>query len=181
MRAEYVRGVANAQRVAREAILAVAEGVRPGDSEREVCARIERELSRAFTDGVNQADPYAEAFRVAARQLQDARQLALDVLQGRRRFCSTVGRVTLRPAFDGDAIGSGLCAMPSFLGRWQSRQRLPSSNGCLTLLGPRPRKPRGPREEVPPDRWCGLSSRAPSAAHRASGRQPGQDEDSGEA
>jgi Xaa-Pro aminopeptidase len=47
MRAEYVRGVANAQRVAREAILAVAEGVRPGDSEREVCARIERELSRA--------------------------------------------------------------------------------------------------------------------------------------
>jgi len=47
MRADYVRGIAHAQRVAREAILTVAEGVKPGDSEREVCARMEREFSRA--------------------------------------------------------------------------------------------------------------------------------------
>lgn len=47
MRAEYVRGIANAQRVAREAILTVALGVRPGDTEREVCARITRELELA--------------------------------------------------------------------------------------------------------------------------------------
>src|SRR3954447_4559376 len=47
MRAAYVKGIANAQRVAREAVLSVAEGVRPGDSERRVCARLEREFARA--------------------------------------------------------------------------------------------------------------------------------------
>jgi Xaa-Pro aminopeptidase len=47
LRAAYVKGIANAQRVARDAILAVAPSVKPGDSERAVCARIERELSRA--------------------------------------------------------------------------------------------------------------------------------------
>jgi hypothetical protein len=47
MRARYIAGIANAQRVAREAILSVAETVRPGDTEREVCARIARELARA--------------------------------------------------------------------------------------------------------------------------------------
>ncbi|HWZ87327.1 MAG TPA: M24 family metallopeptidase [Polyangiaceae bacterium] len=47
LRAAYVNGIANAQRVARDAILAVAPSVKPGDSERAVCARIERELSRA--------------------------------------------------------------------------------------------------------------------------------------
>lgn len=46
-RAAYVAGIANAQRVAREAILTVAETVRPGDSERAACARVERELARA--------------------------------------------------------------------------------------------------------------------------------------
>lgn len=44
-RAAYIAGIANAQRVAREAILAVASGVRPGDTERAVCERIERELA----------------------------------------------------------------------------------------------------------------------------------------
>jgi hypothetical protein len=46
-RAAYIAGIANAQRVAREAIMTVAAGVRPGDSERAVCARIERELELA--------------------------------------------------------------------------------------------------------------------------------------
>lgn len=47
VRAAYVRGVANAQRVAREAILAVAPSVKPGDTERDVCARLEAEFRRA--------------------------------------------------------------------------------------------------------------------------------------
>jgi hypothetical protein len=47
LRAAYVRGIANAQRVAREAILAVAASVKPGDTERAVCARLEREFARA--------------------------------------------------------------------------------------------------------------------------------------
>ena len=44
LRIAYVKGVAHAQRVAREAVLSVARGVKPGDSERQVCARMEREL-----------------------------------------------------------------------------------------------------------------------------------------
>ncbi|HYQ46386.1 MAG TPA: M24 family metallopeptidase [Polyangiaceae bacterium] len=47
MRTAYVKGVAHAQRVAREAVLCVAENVRPGDSERQVCARLEREFAKA--------------------------------------------------------------------------------------------------------------------------------------
>jgi Xaa-Pro aminopeptidase len=47
MRSEYIARIANAQRIAREAVLTVAQTVRPGDSEREVCARITRELARA--------------------------------------------------------------------------------------------------------------------------------------
>lgn len=47
LRASYVRGIANAQRVTREAVLAVAESVTPGDTERQVCARLEREFGRA--------------------------------------------------------------------------------------------------------------------------------------
>jgi len=46
-RAAYIAGIAGAQRVAREAILTVAAGVRPGETERAVCARIERELALA--------------------------------------------------------------------------------------------------------------------------------------
>ncbi len=47
LRAGYVKGVADAQRVAREAVLSVAEHVKPGDTERQVCARLEREFRRA--------------------------------------------------------------------------------------------------------------------------------------
>jgi len=47
LRSAYVRGIAEAQRVAREAILSVAESVKPGDSERSVAARLEREFRRA--------------------------------------------------------------------------------------------------------------------------------------
>lgn len=47
MRAAYIASVAKAQRVAREAILTVAAGVRPGDTERAVCARLEREFALA--------------------------------------------------------------------------------------------------------------------------------------
>jgi Xaa-Pro aminopeptidase len=47
VRVAYVKGIANAQRVAREAILVVAQGVKPGDTERGVCARLEREFERA--------------------------------------------------------------------------------------------------------------------------------------
>ena len=47
LRAAYVRGVGSAQRVAREAILAVAPTVKPGDTERAVCARLEEEFRRA--------------------------------------------------------------------------------------------------------------------------------------
>lgn len=47
MRTAYVKGIAHAQRVARAAVLHVAEGVRPGDSERQVCARLEREFAKA--------------------------------------------------------------------------------------------------------------------------------------
>ncbi|MEP7052349.1 MAG: M24 family metallopeptidase [Pseudomonadota bacterium] len=42
LRAAYVRGIAAAQRATREVILSVAETVKVGDSEREVCARLER-------------------------------------------------------------------------------------------------------------------------------------------
>ncbi len=47
LRAAYVKGVAQAQRVAREVVLTVAETVKPGDSERAVCARLEREFRAA--------------------------------------------------------------------------------------------------------------------------------------
>jgi Xaa-Pro aminopeptidase len=47
LRADYVKGIANAQRVAREAVLTVAQSVKPGDSERQVCARMEVEFERA--------------------------------------------------------------------------------------------------------------------------------------
>lgn len=47
LRAAYVKGIANAQRLAREVILAVSESVKPGDTERGVCARLEREFARA--------------------------------------------------------------------------------------------------------------------------------------
>jgi len=47
MRMAYIAGVARAQGVAREAILTVARTVRPGDSERDVVERIERELAKA--------------------------------------------------------------------------------------------------------------------------------------
>jgi len=47
MRAAYIAGIANAQRVARDAVLTVAETVRPGDTELAVCDRIARELARA--------------------------------------------------------------------------------------------------------------------------------------
>lgn len=47
MRSAYVKGIADAQRVAREAVLSVAEGVKPGESERQVCARLEREFAKA--------------------------------------------------------------------------------------------------------------------------------------
>ncbi|HEV8245167.1 MAG TPA: M24 family metallopeptidase [Polyangiaceae bacterium] len=46
-RAAYIAGIANAQRVARDAILEVAERVRPGDTERAVAARIEAKLAAA--------------------------------------------------------------------------------------------------------------------------------------
>jgi len=47
LRSAYVKGIGEAQRVAREAILSVVESVRPGDSERKVVARVEREFRRA--------------------------------------------------------------------------------------------------------------------------------------
>ena len=36
LRSAYVKGIAETQRVAREAILSVVEGVKPGDTERDV-------------------------------------------------------------------------------------------------------------------------------------------------
>jgi Xaa-Pro aminopeptidase len=42
-----VKGIADAQRLAREVILVVSETVKPGDTERGVCARLEREFARA--------------------------------------------------------------------------------------------------------------------------------------
>lgn len=42
LRVDYVRGIAAAQRATREVILSVAQTVKVGDSEREVCARLER-------------------------------------------------------------------------------------------------------------------------------------------
>jgi hypothetical protein len=47
LRATYVKGIANAQRVTREAVLSVAQTVKPGDTERQVCARLEREFRKA--------------------------------------------------------------------------------------------------------------------------------------
>jgi hypothetical protein len=47
MRTAYVKGIAHAQHVARAAVLRVAEGVKPGDSERKVCARLEHEFAKA--------------------------------------------------------------------------------------------------------------------------------------
>ena len=47
MRTAYVKGIADAQRVAREAVLYVAESVKPGESERQVWARLEREFAKA--------------------------------------------------------------------------------------------------------------------------------------
>jgi len=51
LRAAYVKGIANTQRVARKVILTVAEGVNPGDTERGVCARIDRELRTQYRLG----------------------------------------------------------------------------------------------------------------------------------
>ena len=47
LRKSYVKGVAEAQRVAREAVLSVAQTVKPGESERQVCGRLEREFRKA--------------------------------------------------------------------------------------------------------------------------------------
>ncbi len=47
LRAAYVKGVGAAQRTAREVILTVAETVKVGDSEREVCARLEHGFASA--------------------------------------------------------------------------------------------------------------------------------------
>jgi len=47
MRTAYVKGIARAQHVARAAVLRVAEGVKPGDTERQVCARLEQEFAKA--------------------------------------------------------------------------------------------------------------------------------------
>ncbi len=47
LRLACVKGIAAAQRLAREAVGSVALGVRPGDSERQVCARMEAELAKA--------------------------------------------------------------------------------------------------------------------------------------
>jgi Xaa-Pro aminopeptidase len=47
LRAAYVSGIAAAQRITREVILSVAETVKVGDSEREVCARLERGFDAA--------------------------------------------------------------------------------------------------------------------------------------
>ena len=47
LRAAYVTGIAAAQRIAREVILSVAQTVQVGDSEREVCARLERGFQTA--------------------------------------------------------------------------------------------------------------------------------------
>jgi hypothetical protein len=47
MRAATLTGIGHSQRVAREVVLSVANTVKPGDSERQVCARLEREFERA--------------------------------------------------------------------------------------------------------------------------------------
>ena len=47
LRVAYVQGIANAQRVAREAVLGVAETVKVGDTERAVCARLESAFRKA--------------------------------------------------------------------------------------------------------------------------------------
>ena len=47
MRSADIRGTAEAQRIARECVLAVAPTVKPGDTELGVCARLEREFRRA--------------------------------------------------------------------------------------------------------------------------------------
>jgi len=47
LRARYIRGIANTQRITREVILGVAESVKPGDTERAVCARLEQAFARA--------------------------------------------------------------------------------------------------------------------------------------
>ncbi|MEO8905311.1 MAG: M24 family metallopeptidase [Polyangiaceae bacterium] len=47
LRAGYVKGVAAAQHMTREVVLSVAETVKVGESEREVCARLERGFASA--------------------------------------------------------------------------------------------------------------------------------------
>jgi Xaa-Pro aminopeptidase len=47
LRSSYVAGIAAAQRVARDAVLAVLPSVKPGDTERQVAARLEREFRLA--------------------------------------------------------------------------------------------------------------------------------------
>jgi hypothetical protein len=47
LRAAYVKGIAEAQRTARDVVLSVAETVKIGDSERQVCARLERGFASA--------------------------------------------------------------------------------------------------------------------------------------
>ena len=47
LRAAYVKAIAAAQRTAREVILSVAETVKIGETERAVCARLERGFARA--------------------------------------------------------------------------------------------------------------------------------------
>jgi Xaa-Pro aminopeptidase len=47
LRSSYIAGIAAAQRVARDAVLAVLPSVKPGDTERQVAARLEREFRLA--------------------------------------------------------------------------------------------------------------------------------------
>jgi hypothetical protein len=119
LRTAYVKGVANAQHVTREAILSVAQGVKPGDTERSVCARIERELRLARVAHWLHT-PYAwwgERTRFDWRGNWEANALPTDrVLQEGEAFvldaAPIVGGFPADFAYSGSASGGGEVSAP---------------------------------------------------------------------
>ena len=111
LRASYVRGIAAAQRVAREAVLSVAASVKVGDTERQVCARLEREFRRARVEHWLHT-PYAwwgERARFAWRGQWETHALPSD-----RALCEGEGFVLdaapIYAGFPADFAYSGLAA-----------------------------------------------------------------------
>jgi Xaa-Pro aminopeptidase len=107
----YVKGIAEAQRVAREAVLSVAASVKVGDSERQVCARLEREFRRARVEHWLHT-PYAwwgERTRFDWQGSWEANALPTDRLLGAGE-CFVLDAAPIVAGFPADFAVSGVTA-----------------------------------------------------------------------